>query len=520
MSLLDMSSSPSNPVKTTDILIIGGGIAGLRVAIGAAQYGKVIILNKGFGNESTSEYAQGGIAAALGDEEDAIDSHFQDTVTAGCGLCQENAVRVLVEEGPIRVRELIDWGMAFDKEGDRYLFAREGAHKKSRILRAKGDSTGNEIVKTLLAQATKDKNILICNGHFTRCLLTEKQKNKCYGVSVLEEWSGQSGSFLARAVILATGGVGQVYRRTTNPMVSTGDGIAMAYHAGVKIEQMEFVQFHPTALSLPSAPSFLISEAIRGEGAILRNIEGKRFMERYHPLVELAPRDLVTRAVWDEMKHGQLPHVGLDVTHLNPQFVRERFPKIYATCLQYGVDMTRHPIPVAPSAHYLMGGISTDLDGKTTMEGLWAVGEVACTGVHGANRLASNSLLEGLVFGARVAKSVGEALVATPFEMEKMVSPAQRGIAPIAGVAAQEDQFLSIQKELKEIMWNDVGIIRTEQRLCTALKKIETLYRRCKEASASRLAVETANMVTVALLITEASLKRKESIGAHYREKD
>ncbi|HEY5599333.1 MAG TPA: L-aspartate oxidase, partial [Candidatus Manganitrophaceae bacterium] len=389
----------------TDFLVIGGGVAGLRAAFGASRYGKVILLNKGLKSESNSQFAQGGIAAALNEDEEGVQSHYQDTLDAGRGLCREAAVKALVEEGPQRIHELIAWGAKFDKIGAEFALAKEGAHSRRRILRAKGDATGHEIVRALKSKARKQKNISIRNGYFTVDLLMEGAV--CRGAWALDERRGLPALFLAERVILATGGAGQVYRRTTNPPVATGDGIAMALRAGAVLEDMEFFQFHPTSLALPSAPSFLLSEAMRGEGAILRDGEGKPFMDRYHPDAELAPRDLVTRAIWDKMLHGDRPHVFLDLTHLNASFVRERFPKIYATCLRYGVDITKEPIPVAPSAHYLIGGVKTDLFGETTLQRLWAVGEVACVGVHGANRLASNSLLEGLVFGARAADSAG-----------------------------------------------------------------------------------------------------------------
>jgi len=335
---------PSIPQIKTEFLIIGSGVAGLRAAIGASRHGKVIVLNKGLGNESNSEFAQGGIAAALSEEEEEVRSHFQDTIEAGKGLCRKKAVKVLVEEGPQRIRELIAWGAEFDKVGDQFALTREGAHSHSRILRAKGDATGYEIVKTLTRTALKEKNISIRSGHFTMALVVSEEGTKgkaCIGASVLDERLGMPLLFLAKAVILATGGAGQVYRRTTNPPVATGDGIAMALQAGATLEDMEFFQFHPTSLSLPSAPSFLLSEAMRGEGALLRNAEGKFFMDRYHPAAELAPRDVGTRAIWDEMHQGKRQHVYLDLTHLKPAFVSERFPKIYSTCLQYVIDITR-----------------------------------------------------------------------------------------------------------------------------------------------------------------------------------
>ena len=502
----------STPLIMTDFLIIGSGVAGLRAAIEASRYGQVTVLNKGWGNESNSAFAQGGIAAALSEEGEEIQSHFEDTIDAGKGFCRPDAVRILVEEGPQRIHELIAWGAEFDKVGDRYAFAREGAHRHSRILRAKGDATGNEIVRTLVQEARKRANITIRNGHFTVDLFVAMSDRKriCRGAWALDEETGRPVLFAARSVILATGGAGQVYRRTTNPPVATGDGIAMALQAGVALEDMEFFQFHPTALSLPSAPCFLLSEAMRGEGALLRDANGKRFMDRYHPDAELAPRDVVTRAIWDEMQHGKLQNVFLDLTHLKPGFLKERFPMIYATCLRYGLDITQDQIPVAPSAHYLMGGIQTGLFGETSLPGLWAVGEVACTGVHGANRLASNSLLEGLVFGMRVGRAVGEQPPPPPLKREKRM--------PRFSKPAPAERYLLVQKELREKMWNHVGIIRSETPLLEAIEKWESWSWVLKKPALSRLALETRNMLLASAAMMEAALRRKESIGAHYRE--
>lgn len=506
----------SIPQIKTDFLVIGSGVAGLRAAIGASRHGKVIVLNKGLGNESNSEFAQGGIAAALSEEEEEIRSHFQDTIEAGKGLCKKKAVKVLVEEGPQRIHELIAWGAEFDKIGDQFALTREGAHSHRRILRAKGDATGYEIVRTLTRAAQKEKNISIRSGHFTMDLIVGREggvkggKPLCLGASVLDERLGTPILFLAGAVILATGGAGQVYRRTTNPPVATGDGIAMALQAGAVLEDMEFFQFHPTSLSLPSAPSFLLSEAMRGEGALLRDAEGKRFMDRYHPDSELAPRDVVTRAIWDEMHQGKRQHVYLDLTHLKPAFVRERFPKIYATCLQYGIDITREQIPVAPSAHYIMGGIKTDLMGKTHLERLYAVGEAACTGVHGANRLASNSLLEGLVFGARVGEAVGR--LPSPPSVALENDGGSRASDPV-----QPEEYLLTQKELRETMWNDVGIIRSDVSIRRAIQKWKQWRSILEKPGLSRLALETRNMLWLSAAIMESALRRRESIGAHFR---
>lgn len=504
--------------RNTEFLIIGGGIAGLRAALGASQYGKVIILNKGLKSESCSEFAQGGIAAALNEEDGGIQSHYQDTIAAGRGLCREKAVRVLVEEGPQRVRELIEWGAEFDKAGDRFALAKEGAHRKDRVLRARGDRTGYEIVKTLVQVIRSTPNISVLSGRFTIDLLIEKgafSQGVCRGAWVLDEREGKVQRFHADAVVLATGGCGQVYDRTTNPSVSTGDGIAMALQAGAELEDMEFFQFHPTALCLPSAPSFLLSEAMRGEGGRLLDLEGKPFMCRYHPDAELAPRDIVSRAILSELDRQQCKHLYLDMTHLKPDFVRKRFPKIYETCLQYGIDITCDRIPIAPSAHYMMGGIKTDLRGRTSIPGLYAVGEVAATGVHGANRLASNSLLEGLVFGARV----GDVLGADRSTWVSYWDPVDAlPCMEYVSFSKTPEAYVCVQNELREMMSNQVGIIRSEHSLLSAIHQWHQLKDVLGVPSLSRLALETRNMLWTAAVIIESALLRYDSLGAHFRE--
>ncbi|MFQ5580187.1 MAG: L-aspartate oxidase [Nitrospiria bacterium] len=526
-----MPSKKISPIKT-DFLIIGGGIAGLRAAIEAGQYGDVLILNKGIKGESSSDFAQGGVAAALSDDDEGIQSHYQDTLEAGRGHCQEDAVRVLVEEGPERVRELIGWGAEFDRTENGFALAREGAHRQNRILRAKGDATGNEIVRTLHHVIEQKKNISVRNGHFAMDLFLSPDRYKgksgntfCQGAWVLDERTGERLLFLAKAVILATGGVGQVYQKTTNPVVATGDGIGLAISAGAVVTDMEFFQFHPTALSLPAAPSFLLSEAMRGEGAVLRNTSGKRFMDVYHPDAELAPRDIVTRAILNEM--GREKYVFLDLTHLEPAFLRGRFPKIDATCLRYGIDMTREPIPVTPSAHYLMGGVLTNLKGETNIPRLYAVGEVACTGVHGANRLASNSLLEGLVFGARVGEAVGQAK-SIPLEPPDDLcqsgaefSETGFGGTDISGGnarSASKVEYLLVQKELREMMWKEVGIIRRRRSLKRAMEKWGQWQWVFSSPAMTRLACETRNMLWTSAAMIESALRRNESIGAHFLE--
>ena len=392
------AKTPMNAqVLSTDFLIIGAGVAGLRAALELCRHGKVTMVAKGGPQDSNSFYAQGGVAVALSEEDD-VDLHFTDTVKAGHQLCSLPATKVLVEEGPSRIHELIKWGAKFDTVDGKLAFTKEGAHSRHRVLRAGGDATGSEMVRALSAQAQGLNNLQWLGNHFGVELLI--QDGRCCGATVLDELKGTCKTILASAVLLVTGGAGQIYARTTNPANATGDGIAMAFRAGAILEDMEFVQFHPTSLYLPSSPPFLLSEALRGEGGILRNNRCEQFMKHYHQNQELAPRDIVSRAIWAEMQKTKARHVYLDVTHLGSSFLKKRFPTIYATCLRYDIDITEEWVPVSPSAHYFMGGVKTDLNGASSTS--WAL----CrrrgglfTGVHGANRLASNSLLEGLVFG-------------------------------------------------------------------------------------------------------------------------
>lgn len=488
----------------TDYLIIGGGVAGLRAALSTVETGDVLIITKDRASESSSEYAQGGVAVALS-EEDEISFHFDDTVAAGAGLCNEESVRILVEEGPQRILELIEWGALFDRDGVNLLFTREAAHSKSRILRAGGDSTGREMVRAL--RSAVDNTPHITHRDYLHTIDLIVRDGRCCGALVLDEQTGEVMAIFARAVILATGGAGQVYQRTTNPAVATGDGMAIAYRAGATLVDMEFVQFHPTSLFLAGAPSFLLSEAMRGEGALLKNIHGERFMPRYDERAELAPRDIVSRAILSEMVSTGASHVFLDLTALEPGFVRERFPRIHATCLRFGIDITERPIPVSPSAHYIMGGVKTDQYGATDLPGLYAAGEVACTGVHGANRLASNSLLEGLVFGARCGDAVrGERGAVEPFmpKMEALSSGSRPDVA-------------EARETLRRVMWEKVGIIRCETSLREAERALEELKPVLAGSFIDRPSLETVNMATVGTLITRAALQRQGSVGAHYR---
>jgi len=503
-------------MEFTDYLVIGSGIAGLRAAIELAPYGRVLIVNKGNPPESASEYAQGGIAVVL-EPPDSIEAHRSDTLLAGKGLGRPDAVEILVKEGPGRVEELIRWGARFDREHGHYILAKEAAHSHARILRARGDATGTEIMRALLDKARALRSVEWLVRHFTADLIVAE--NRCMGAVLLSDSNGLR-AIGAKAVILATGGAGQVYLRTTNPPVATGDGIAMAYRAGGIVEDMEFVQFHPTALAVADAPAFLLTEALRGEGAILRNHRGEAFMKRYDPAAELATRDVVSRAIWQEMQSEKVPHVFLDVSHLNPDFVRERFPTITRTCLRYGLDITKALIPVSPSAHFIIGGARTSVDGATSIPGLFAAGEVACNGIHGANRLASNSLLEGLVFGARAGRAAAAAS-SSGIENSKFLTALARIQPPLSsGSSSIPDPPGSALAQLKEAMWNWAGIVRDQDSLTKALKLLKTWEPYTTAPVDSKSGGEFRNLVTVALLIVRAALCRENSIGVHYRSDD
>jgi L-aspartate oxidase len=488
---------------TTDFLVIGSGVAGLRAAIELASHGKVLVVTKDIPTESSTEYAQGGVAVALSDE-DEVGIHFEDTIKAGDGLCREDAVKVLVEEGPERILELIDWGAEFDREGTKLSFTREAAHSRRRILHAYGDSTGREMERVLINKVRSLKGIE--RSKFSMAVDLIIEDGICRGAYVLKE--NDIFAVYSRATILATGGAGNVFSRTTNPAVVTGDGMAIAYNAGAIIEDMEFVQFHPTALFVSTAPQFLLSEAMRGEGAVLRNINKGLFMKEYHPDAELAPRDVVSRAIISQLVETKSRHVYLDLTHMDSEFIKHRFPRIYTTCLKYDIDITRDLIPVSPAAHYIMGGVKTDLNGTTSIKGLYAAGEVACTGVHGANRLASNSLLEGLVYGYRAGKTaaqyaVGATLSGDPHRGDMRQDPALN--------------LDEIRTSVRRTMWELVGIIRCGE----SLNKAKEALLQWKDILGmdfnTRRGLEMKNMLTVALIITESALARKGSVGAHYR---
>jgi len=495
----------------TDYIVVGAGVAGMRAAIELAAAGRVLVLAKSEVTESATQYAQGGVAVALSDE-DEISLHLQDTLDAGDGLSNPEAARVLVEEGPVRIQELIDWGTEFDRHGTKLTFTREGAHSRSRILHAHGDSTGREIGRALYAKATTLKHISFWEWEFTADLCV--REGRVAGIRVMNG-QGEAREVHAHAILLATGGLGQVYRETTNPGVATGDGVAMAFRAGAEVQDMEFVQFHPTALYVKKAPRFLLSEALRGEGAYLRNTEMHRFMAKYHEMAELAPRDVVARAIAHELEVSRLadPVVYLDLTHLDPDHLAARFPRIHATCLEYNIDIGTDLIPVRPAAHYAMGGVRTDLHGRTSLPGLYAAGEAACTGVHGANRLASNSLLEGLVYGARAGATIREE--APP---ARATAHAKAGCKPVAGGGAVSDArgAEELIRTVRDLAWKNIGIVRTGSGLREAIEQLEK-WRACLPPMNGRRQCEANNIFQIALLIARSALARLESRGAHYR---
>jgi L-aspartate oxidase len=485
----------------TDFIVIGSGIAGLRAAIELAQHGaRVTVLTKDRTGESNTEYAQGGVAVALS-EDDRAELHEEDTLYAGDGLCDPEAVHVLVTDGTRYIQELIEWGTRFDREGGKLVFTQEAAHSRRRILHANGDSTGKELARSLIARASQEKNITVMPFAATEKLILAD--GRCCGVTFLDPILRAPRDMYARAVILATGGAGQLYLHTTNPSVATGDGMSMAYFAGAEIADIEFVQFHPTVLNLEGAPRFLLTEAMRGEGGLLKNQAGKRFMGSYHELKELAPRDVVSRSVVAEMKLTGTRTVYLDMTAFDEKFLAERFPNIYKTCLHYGLNIAKDMLPISPAVHYFMGGVRTDLDGRTTIPGLYAAGEVACTGVQGANRLASNSLLEGLVFGARAGKA---ALENSKFEIQNSKDSAPE----IEHRELQPEIATAVRKRVKRVMWERVGILREKESLENAMREFAQI-------ESAPLSNASRNFITLAKLITTGALWREESRGGHFR---
>ena len=513
-----MTHSPKS--HRADYVVVGSGVAGLRAAIELSDAGSVLVLAKSDLSDSATSWAQGGIAVALSDE-DEISLHEQDTIKAGDGLCRTEAVALLVEEGPKYITQLIEWGTEFDRAGTKLAFTREAAHSRSRILHAHGDSTGREISRALLARAHTIPHLHLRAHAFTTSLIVES--GSVVGVRFIDELDGSQHEVRAGAVLLATGGLGRIYRETTNPDVATGDGMAIAYDAGAMLSDMEFVQFHPTALAVKGAPRFLLSEALRGEGGILRNVNLERFMKRYNEAQELAPRDIVARAIVSEMHRTGAGHVYLDMTKKTEEFLKKRFPRIYETCASYGLDLATDMAPVCPAAHYMMGGVKTDLCGRTSLPGLYAAGETADTGVHGANRLASNSLLEGLVFGARSGQAM---MKDAPVSKRQAVglpgSPAPKpgnsaGAANSAAKAAVNAKpSPAAFDKIRDVMWRQVGIMRDGKELAGALMQLQAIELP-KSEKPGRTEYEVRNLHSLAVLMARSALAREESRGSHYR---
>jgi L-aspartate oxidase len=510
-------------MKTYDFVVIGSGIAGLSFALKAAKHGSVAVVTKRKGADTNTAWAQGGIACVTSDE-DSFELHVRDTLDAGAGLCDESVVRTIVTEAPARIGDLVDLGVHFDEReasGHReFDLGREGGHSKRRVLHV-ADVTGKEIENVMLRELARQSHVDLLENHMAVDLITAAKlgfaaEDRCLGVYVLDEQSGEVETIRSDRIVLATGGCGKVYLYTTSPDIATGDGVAMAWRAGATIANMEFVQFHPTCLFHPKAKSFLISEAVRGEGGILRNNRGEDFMRGYDSRASLAPRDIVARAIDAEIKRSGAQCVFLDITDKPVEVIRERFPNIYETCLRFGIDMTKQPIPVVPAAHYQCGGVMTDVNGVTNLPGLYAIGEVGCTGLHGANRLASNSLLEGLVVAHR---AVAAAVESRPSENQRAIPLPEWESGNVQNV----DELVVIYHnwdEIRRLMWDYVGIVRTDKRLQRASARLRNLQREIREFywnfKVSVDLLELRNLATVAALIVDSALSRKESRGLHY----
>ncbi|MEO7731758.1 MAG: L-aspartate oxidase [Kofleriaceae bacterium] len=498
----------------TDYLVIGSGIAGLNFALLAAEHGRVVVITKKRPDDTNTNWAQGGVAAVLA-PADSFDQHIQDTLVAGDGLCDRDVVELCVNAGPAQVKRLLDLGVRLDRGPDGELdLGREGAHTHHRVVHWQ-DVTGREIQRALLAAVVSHSNITMLDEHIAVDLLSMAKYGgdaACFGAYVLDRRSGEVKTILARATVLASGGTGKVFLYTSNPDVATGDGVAMAYRLGAACCDLEFVQFHPTVLFHPHARNFLLSEAMRGEGGVLRLATGETFMEHYHPMKSLASRDIVARAIDNELKKSGADSVFLDMTHLDAGFVRGRFPNIYERCLSLGIDITKQPIPVVPAAHYMCGGVKTDHDGQTTISGLFAIGECAFTGLHGANRLASNSLLEGMVYSARAAAAVQRA----PRVRPGVVAPWSSGDATDSNDAI----VVTLNwEEIRRFMWSYLGIVRSDKRIERARHRIEILRDEIREYyldfKITSDLIELRNLALVAHLVIESARRRKESRGLH-----
>jgi len=516
--------------EVIDFLVIGSGIAGLNFALQAAKHGKVAIVTKKELAESNTNYAQGGIASVLS-KTDNFTKHITDTMKAGCFLNDKKAVKTMIKQGPKEIKRLLKLGVGFSKAEDKLCLTREGGHSERRIAHV-NDTTGKEIERALIHQVRHNKNIKIFESHLAFKLLTRNKekgiKNKrvektyhlslitspiCVGAQVLDIEKNKVINFFAKATILATGGAGQVYLRNSNPKIATGDGIALAYEIGAKIKDLEFIQFHPTALDKKNKPAFLLSESLRGEGAYLVNSKGKRFMHKYNKLRELAPRDIVSRAIFNEAKKGQ---IYLDIRHKGAEYIKQRFPYIYNELWWYGIKMDKDLIPVSPAAHFICGGVHTDLYGRTNIPGLFAFGEVAHTGVHGANRLASNSLLEAMVFSSRAVKSTSSYVKKISL-ITYHLSPTPHNTYHITHT--NNTTIKKIKHSIQELMWNNVGIVREPKKLLETIETLSEYYQKINSIFAkgvNKNIIELKNLCTVAILITKSALERKKSIGCHY----
>lgn len=509
-------------IVDVDYLVIGSGLAGLTYALHVAPHGSVALLTKKSRADANSSWAQGGIAGVLAGD-DSFELHVQDTLVAGAGLCHEDAVEALVHEGPERIHDLITLGAQFNTETDArgnevLSLGREGGHSRNRIVHT-ADYTGWECERTLLEAVKACPAIQVYEHYFVTDLAISHSESStesavCSGAFALHAETGELVTFRARATLLATGGCGHVYQHTTNPLVATGDGLAMAWRAGASVANMEFIQFHPTTLYHPNARAFLITEALRGEGGLLKHADGEQFMERYHPLRELAPRDIVARAIVSELKRRNVPCVYLDVTHLDAEFLKQHFPTVYERCLSVGIDITRQPIPIVPAQHYQCGGVVTDLEGRTNIARLYAAGEVACTGVHGANRLASNSLLEAMVFGYRAAQHTlaqGNSLL-TDFSVASENASARENTSSLTAT-----QIETLRSTVQKVLQNNVGIVRTTAELCEAQRQVNSVLHQLRGAIPGQVeAWEARNIAQVGWLIIESALRRHESRGLHY----